>query len=197
MKSPALYCLLLFAFASPPVDAGIISDLSDGTHLWTSTLVPGIPNYDSLLEMTDTFTASGTISFDYEFKHFVPIAGHEFWAKSGAGNISIGSSADLVAYTFDNPLTLPNSDHTAAGNIVGLSVLAGDTFSFLANTLSSQHSLDPTVTLEITNFTFTEASSGGSAVPEPSSLTLLTMGAIALGVCSHRRRKQTGQTKEA
>ncbi|WP_417849797.1 PEP-CTERM sorting domain-containing protein [Thalassoglobus sp.] len=191
MKSPALYCLLLFVFASPSVDAGIISDLSDGTHLWTSTLVPGSPNYDSLLEMTDTFTASGTISFDYEFKHFVTASGQDHRPRSGAGNIDIGSSLDVVDYTFNNT-SLANNNHIAVGSITDLSVLAGDTFSFLANTYSSVHSLGPTVTLEITNFTFTEA----SAVPEPSSLTLLMMGAIALGVCS-RRRKQTEQITEA
>lgn len=192
MLSRSILSWLVLLLSSHCCSAGIIDDLADGEHLWTSVTV-GID--DSLLEMSDSFDADGDVSFDYEFRHFVPFGGQTHRAHSGAGKIDIGTNIDAVSYTYDQAEKTPNSDVFRSGVITNLSVETGETFFFSANTLlTNTFNLSQTVTLEITNFVFTPAASEeleSSAVPETSALILGSIGLCLLVIRS--RRKHTGR----
>lgn len=169
----ALTTALLFIFINES-QAGILADLEDGSHTWTSNLVPESYNssiiFDSLLEMSDTFNSNGTVSFDYVFTHFATV--QNFWAKSGSTYLELSDSNVI----YNDDFAIADGSHIVSGNVTNEAVNLGDVFYFKANTLSAVHSLGPTVTLQITNFTFTPSSSESmeeSAVPEPGSLALL------------------------
>lgn len=184
-----LVCSMILSVAAQVADAGIIDDLADGEHIWTSTQV-GIS--DSLLEMSDLFTADGSVSFNYSFRHFVGFAGQTHRAHSGAGKIDVGTTIDAVSYNYNQAEKVP-SDVFMSGSVSNLTVSSGDVFYFKANTLlTNTFNLSQAVTLSISSFDFEEALPEGpesSVVPEPSAIVLLTLSLVVIGIYQAQTRR--------
>ena len=120
----------------------------------------------------EKWTYSGSVwTHDYTLLGLLPTGGTATGYRGLAGQMDGGGSDDVILYTTDASSTYLQQVTDPIAALTN----PGDTFITLATAP--------------TNEVFRGVALAPAAVPEPSTLALLTVGAVALLGCAHRRRR--------